>query len=306
MTGYQLIRRLEIILSMLDNNTYLSKESIINRLMDLYDIRVSTRTLERDFKSLDVDFGIEIIYDKKKNGYTIDNTSTKENSIPNFFKFTELIQIGELFKEGIQDFNSLKSYVELENIDRLKGVHNLKPILLAIKQEEDISFIHEHYYNETFKQHHITPLKIKEYLNRWYVIGIPKGEKQLKTYGIDRITALKKEKKQRLNKKPYLEQLGRYNQVIGLSFAKNDTPEIVKLKVELKQLKYLQSLPMHSSQRIEMNPNDPYGIVSYFLIPNYEFKIEILKLNNTAEVIEPKWLREEIKRLLVKTLEKYQ
>jgi predicted DNA-binding transcriptional regulator YafY len=42
-----------------------------------------------------------------------------------------------------------------------------------------------------------------------------------------------------------------------------------------------------------------------FLIPNYEFRQQILKLGDTVQVIQPEKLRDEIKNILVRSLKNY-
>jgi predicted DNA-binding transcriptional regulator YafY len=63
---------------------------------------------------------------------------------------------------------------------------------MAISQCKDLDFVHE---NSQIKPIKITksPLLLKEYENRWYVIGVPKGMNEIRTFGIDRISTFREE-----------------------------------------------------------------------------------------------------------------
>ena len=69
--------------------------------------------------------------------------------------------------------------------------------------------------------------------------------------------------------------------------------QIVKLKVNAKQANYLRDLKIHRSQQ-EVERNDEYSIFKYYLRPTFDFQQELLWNADKVEVLEPKWLREEM------------
>lgn len=303
MAGYKLLKRLEIVLNILQNQPGISKADILNKLQDRYDFVTSERTLERDFKALTDEFGIDVIYSKDSNGYSLDTEN--QESVESLLKFIELIHIGELFKEGLDDFELLKDKIELEDSSKFKGIDYLKDILLAIKKKKQIQFTHENYWNETEKEYTITPLLLKEYLNRWYVVGVPAGGVEIRTFGIDRIENFKIGKVSKIKRKDYEKQLDQFVNIIGLNYTAHHKVEKVSLRVYAKQIKYLESLPLHHSQKIELEAGAEYGLVTYHLIPNYEFTIEILKMNAMAEVLEPQWFRDKILDMILGMISNY-
>ena len=80
--------------------------------------------------------------------------------------------------------------------------------------------------------------------------------------------------------------------------------EAVRLKVYGMQVQYFRSLPLHSSQK-EVETHDDYSVFSYFLTTDYDFKQDILSFGDKVEVLEPMSLREEIKGLINKMLNRY-
>src|SRR5690606_8277208 len=189
-------------------------------------------------------------YTKDTNGYSLDTES--QERVQSLLKFIELIHVGELFKEGLNDFELLKDKIELEDSSKFKGIGYLKDILLAIKKNNQIEFTHENYWKETEKEYTISPLLLKEYLNRWYVVGVPVGGTEIRTFGIDRMENLKLGKVSKIKRKDFEKQLDQFVNIIGLNYTAHNKVEKIILRVYNKQIKYLESLPLHHSQKIEM------------------------------------------------------
>ncbi len=101
MAGYKLLKRLEVIIHLLQNYPNASKKTLVERLEQDYDIITTNRTMERDFKALETEFGIGLQYQPTKKGYILDRKDEKR--IQSFFKFVELVHLGELFKESLED-----------------------------------------------------------------------------------------------------------------------------------------------------------------------------------------------------------
>ena len=73
--------------------------------------------------------------------------------------------------------------------------------------------------------------------------------------------------------------------------------ETVKLKVNADQSNYLRSLPLHHSQE-EIETNDNYSIFTLRVRPTFDFRQELLKNGDSLEVLEPQWLRKDIKEVV--------
>ena len=60
--------------------------------------------------------------------------------------------------------------------------------------------------------------------------------------------------------------------------------------------KYILSQPLHMSQEYLGEKNNMH-LFSYFLLPTYELKMQILGFCKEVKVIEPKELRDEIREV---------
>ncbi|WP_066224951.1 helix-turn-helix transcriptional regulator [Formosa haliotis] len=302
MSNPSLSKRTLHLLTFIRNKHYPTKAEVLEYLKD-QDISVSERTIERELKSLRNDFGIEISHCRKNRGYYINEEESVD--LVSFFKYLELVSISEIFSEGLMSDNKLKEYILFENTPVLNGIENLAPILIAIKQGCKLSFEHYNYYKDTKKQYTISPLMIKEYLNRWYVIGVVDDLNTIRIFGIDRLSDLKQGDLQSVNRKDFEEDLNKFSCIVGVRV--NDASlENIVLKTHKKHMHYLESLPLHPSQHIKEDDEPGYYKVSYHIIPNYEFDIQILKMSMEVEVISPPSYRNHIKKEIEKIYNKYQ
>lgn len=304
MTKFTQIKRQEILLSLLRNYPFSTKNRLIERMQNDYDIRITARTLERDFSELKHELDIVISYDRYEKGYFIEEESKPQ--LVNFLQFAGRIFLGELFRDALKDFDDLKKRIKPEDYSYYEGVELMEPILLAIRNHLDIGFIHESFQRNTKTPYRITPLQLREFDRRWYVVGVPENEDHIKIFGLSRISNLKMLEPATLRFSDYEDQLKKFERVVGLNYDGADKPEIIRIAVDAEQYKYLRTLPLHRSQKYVQKLPDNRVEVSFFLIPNYELKMQLLKLGDRVEVLEPLFLRNEIKETLKNSLKRYE
>lgn len=144
---------------------------------------------------------------------------------------------------------------------------------------------------------------LKQYNNRWYVFGKNDVNGYIINLALDRIIDIFETKKKfiqntEINFNEYFED------IIGVSLTNEATPEVITLKVRNSLFPYIQTKPMHGSQKIkEKGPLDT--IITLDLIPNYELESLILSYGEGVEVTEPKSLRDRIKERIKLTNSNY-
>lgn len=301
MASHIISRRIQFIIQYIYDDHYPSKVDLINFLTEK-DFKVSPRTLERDIDRIRADFGLEITYSKANQGYYIDKS--KSVKVESFFKFLEIVTVADILSESLKDSNTILDFVSFDDSKNFKGIENLKIILAAISQNRKLQFVHENFWRATLKEYVITPLLLKEYENRWYVIGVPEEMNEIRTFGIDRITEPTLSTLSNIKKNQFKNQLKNFDDIIGLDFNQGK-PTNIRLLVDGIHIKYMKSLPLHHSQNIHTENENGEFFVDFFLSPNYEFTTQILKIGNEVEVLYPPELRDEIKNTLTKTLKKY-
>ena len=292
MANYKLLKRLERIVYLLKSKPGITKKKIIDVLQTNYDLNISERTLERDLKNLNQDFGFQIEYKSMDKGYFLEEDPDR---IAAFVKFAELSSLADLYEKGLKDYKTFKELIIPDDSSNFKGIDNMKLIITSISNKQQLSFTKINY-NETIeKQYEVTPLILKEYLNRWYLIAVPNGMEEIRTFGLDRIQQLKVLKTNGVKVKDEAKQLAQFKDIVGLNFNESDSVEEIVLKVDNTQIKYLRSLKLHHSQVcVENSNNTGWGTVTYKLKPNYEFEMQLLKLGAMVEVLKPLYFREKI------------
>ncbi|MCC5916146.1 MAG: WYL domain-containing protein [Cryomorphaceae bacterium] len=245
MSKHKTIRRYTLEIEKIRRGQFPSLQKIKDYLFE-HGFEIGDRTIQRDIEQIRFEFGIEIKYDRDKNGYYIDY----ENSlnIESFFRFLEIVNTAELLTESLLESKDSLKHISFDTGGGLKGIENLKPLLKANKDNRKISFTHFNFHTEKSRKYTLKPYLLKEYQNRWYVVGIIGGFNEFRTFGIDRIENLEiKTETFKPDKK--LNPIEMFNKTIGLVYSEN-TPQTIVLPFTPTQGKYVKTLPLHSSQKI--------------------------------------------------------
>ncbi|HCX99501.1 MAG TPA: hypothetical protein DG754_05110, partial [Bacteroidales bacterium] len=262
--------------------------------------QISDRTVQRDFEQIRLEFGVEISYNRLKNGYYID--SEKSINVESFIRFLELVNTANIITESLHDSKKTLEYISFDGEGGLVGIENLKPLLKAVRENIVVAFDHFSFQKNSTKHYQIQPYLLKEYQNRWYVFGIVEGLGDFRTFGIDRIENLMLTA-EKFVRDDGLNPLEKFKNTIGLVYS-NSTIQRVVLSFTPQQGKYIQTLPLHTSQQVLID-NDKETRISIDVIPNYELTQHILKHGDRVKVIEPEWLVDEIKEILHTNLKQY-
>lgn len=299
MSKHGTIRRYTLEIEKIQRGQFPSFDEIKDYLFD-QGFEISRRTIQRDIEQIRFEFGLEIKYSRDKNGYFIDYEQSI--NIESFFSFLEIVNTAELLTQSLNESKDALKHISFDTGGGLKGIENLKPLLMAIKEKRKISFNHFNFHSNKTRKYALKPYLLKEYQNRWYVVGIIGNLKEFRTFGIDRIENLEV-KTETFKADNKLNPIKMFEKTIGLVYSLN-TPQDVILSFTPTQGKYIKTLPLHTSQKTLLD-NDTEFRISITVIPNYELNQLILKHGDTVKVLEPKWLAEEIKESLKRALGKY-
>jgi predicted DNA-binding transcriptional regulator YafY len=110
-----------------------------------------------------------------------------------------------------------------------------------------------------------------------------------------------------INTKNFEKGLKRYNDIVGINYSEDYFPGPVKVVCHTydSQHKYLETLPLHQSQRVTYLPEKEEALVTFYLQPNYEFISDLLRMNDNIAVQAPEKLREIMKEKLTIGLNRY-
>jgi predicted DNA-binding transcriptional regulator YafY len=249
----------------------------------LYDVGISRRTLQRDIDYIRTEFGIDIQYDKRMNGYYIEDNGLKS--------------VLDNFLESFEVFNSLNGGREMADYvlperHSPQGAHHLSPLLHAIKNAVQITFSYQKFGETTASIRQLEPCLLKEFRGRWYLIGRTVGLQDMKIYGLDRITELEvSDNSFKKDKQVNIAQ--QFQDSFGIYSTENFPVEDVILLFDQGDGNYLKSLPLHHSQEI-VKDDDQAFIIKLHLRITPDFVMEILSRGWSLKVIQPDSLRKQV------------
>ena len=286
------------LVEILKSSSFESMKNLISYLSANRESKISERTFYRLKATLRDDYGIIIKHSRANEGYYLDQE--KSMNIESFLSHMEILATAEQLSVNLIENNNTLSFVEFENKAAIDTVPNFKNVVNAIQQRLPITFNHNSFYHLKESIYTVKPYLLKQYQNRWYVIG--ETEKGYRTFGIDRIENIKLGTKKF---KPKTEEAkDKFRNVIGLNYVDHKLESII-LSFDISQKPYLLSLPLHRSQKQISTDDEVSFDVELKIHPNFEFRQQILKYGSLVKVVEPKWVAEEIKEELRKGFENY-
>ena len=288
---YQLFNRYVWLVDVIYRNERISFEEINERWRNNSSLNeeeeyLPKRTFHNHRDAIQMMFDVNIDCDKRDgHKYYIDNSDEMEKGgvrkwLLNTFAVNNLIN----------ESHKLQHRIMFEEIP--SGQRYLTPIIEAMREERTIEMTYQSFWRDEPTTVEIEPYCIKIFKQRWYVVARSLSYDALRTYSLDRIQKLHITEKtfkmpKGFNSEDY------FKQAFGIIVEEKIKPCKVEIKVFGKQRKYLQTLPLHHSQQEEqVNEND--SVFSYYLLPTFDFKQEILSHGDEMEVLSPDWFRDEL------------
>lgn len=192
--------------------------------------------------------------------------------------------------------------IEFENAVYCGGTEHLSQLIKAIIAMKAVRLTYRSFTSEKSTENLIHPYLLKEYRNRWYLVGFNVRYNAVRTYCLDRFEDL--ETDERVNfLKPDFDAKEYYRNVIGISVL-NGKPQEIEISFSDLQTQYITTQPLHSSQR-KLRLENGMHVFGFRLIPNFEFMSYIMGLGREAVILKPQSLRVKMKKALQAAAENY-
>lgn len=287
---------------------------------------VSKRTVQLDLQNMrseKLGYNAPItVTDKKFYGYSEKNFSITNTPITtqDMDTLNEVLGVLKQFKGFgyFEELNSMvtrledklykqqhkgKSFIEFEKNELLKGLQFIDSLLKSIVSKQTLDI---HY--KSFKARESTsiifsPYLLKEYRNRWFILGKAKKGNSIMNLALDRIESIcpissEKHQKCELDLSTY------YSDVIGVTKMPNQKSQTIVMKIVKEHAPYIITKPLHTSQKILKEEIDG-TIFSINVIWNFELEREILGFGEQIKVLAPKRLSGKIQSRFTTALKKY-
>ncbi|MFS4417150.1 helix-turn-helix transcriptional regulator [Maribacter sp. 2307ULW6-5] len=283
-------------------------------------VQVSKRTVQLDIQLMRSDkLGYNapiVVYDKKyyryaQEGYTITDIPITENDISvlsetvdmlkqfkDFSLFSELGGIIQRLEDRVYTEKTHRpSIIHLDRNENLRGLHWLDELYGAIQKEVVVHITYQSFKATKANTVIFHPYLLKEYNNRWFLVGRNHKSNALLNLALDRMLSLDYDFKIPYNRYDFDPDLF-YQDVIGVT-VNRERPSLVRLWVDAHNAPYVLTKPLHHSQRTLRTHTDGSVEVTISVRLNFELERIILGFGEAMEVLEPERLR---KRMAIKTL----
>lgn len=313
----------------------------VNKFPSKYDLRraceeelygtdaqhICSSTIEKDLRYMRAEHDAPIEYNRLNKGYYYSDENYALDQMPlseadvdaikvaanilSQFKNTSLFSQFEVaidkivnrvtISKDVQDI-AIDKYVQFETAQSIAGNEHLENILEAIKSNLVIQFNYQSYQSNVSKIRRVHPYLLKEYRNRWYLIGKSEIKDKILTFGLDRVSDLEVLSQTFKRATDFSADLF-FKHAIGITTS-DKLP--VNLKIETNEVlsKYLLSQPLHHSQVLEEEKEGVFTF-AYYLLLTYELRMQLLGFGSDVKVIEPQELIEEIKSVTRDVFQQY-
>ena len=200
--------------------------------------------------------------------------------------------------------NSQSAIMEFDNNQYLKGIEFLGPLYNAIFYKKVLSIRYQTFDKDTPFDMVFHPYFLKQYNNRWFLFGY---NDEMKKYdwnlALDRIVSIKEingiyQSNDQIDWQEYFED------VIGVTKPDGAQPVDVVLHFKGKTGKYIETKPLHGSQKSKWVDATTLEITLQ-VVMNYELEMLVLSYGGSVVVIHPPLLAVTIKNRLGEAINNY-
>ncbi len=256
-------------------------DDIADKWRHEYGETLSKRTFQHQKGKIEELFCIAITCDRSTNRYAIEHLDAlRDNEVRRWILDT--FSVGNTLMGAL----SLRDRIVVDNqpssfpflpqlLEAMKGNNIICMVYHSIKFEDPITIS-------------IAPYFVKLHDNRWYMYGIEVGTEKLKIYALDRIKEITK-CDERFELPADFSAYDTLYTAYGVTLYDDIKPTNITIKTYGIKSKYLDTLPIHHSQR--KISDDTYEL---YVAPTGEFISEILRQGNGIEIVSPIEVREQV------------
>lgn len=287
---------------------------------------ISKRTIQLDIQNMrseKLGYNAPIVVTDKKfysyddKNYSITNTPLTNQDVATL---TEVVDVLKQFK-GFSYFDELtamvtkledklnkqknkgRSFIDFEKNELLKGLQFIDPLHRAIINNQSIEISYKSFKANQANSFEFYPYLLKEYRNRWFILGMTQKHKELLNLALDRIEGFMPSKEKYVSAPVDINEF--YSDTIGVTKMRNQRANNIIFKILKQHAPYILTKPLHHTQKIIKETND-WLFFSITVVWNFELEREILGFGEQLKVVGPLKLKNTIESRLKKTLKIYE
>ncbi len=302
-------------------------DAVNDKLRDRYGKMIGRRTIQDDLKYLKENKDAPI--EKKKNGketffyysdlnYSIKNLPVKIEEIgylSDAINILRQINNFQILKDVDEIIRKLKNtakvstegartIIQFEKHTVAIGTKYIDDIFTAIKERIALRITYQSFRAQAPSTCTFYPYLLKEYRNRWFVVGMRANSNLVINFALDRIKSIKNSNEDFLENELFNPDIY-FNNLIGVTLPNGAAVELIKIKIDVAQAPYVRTKAIHYTQEIIKELDNGDIIITLKLICNYELRSVLLGFGRDLEILEPFHLRQDIKEVFEDAISHY-
>jgi len=196
-----------------------------------------------------------------------------------------------------------RQIISFDSNDYLQGIEYLGQLFNAISFKKVLKIEYQSYKSKTAIKVVFHPYFLKQYNNRWFLLGLNNEYGSITNFALDRIKKIK-EADIKYNEDLMPDFNEYFEDIFGVTKPVNGVVEKIHIKATPERAPYVKSKPIHGSQKKVKEDETGY----YFtieVIPNNEFYQQVFSFGPDLEIISPPQIRKFVKNKLKECLKKY-
>lgn len=179
------------------------------------------------------------------------------------------------------------SVIALDNTPRSAGGHWIPKLTAWLQEGHLLKVEYKSFHNQKSTTILLHGYLLKEYDQRWYLIGYEQIRRKIMNLPLDRIRHIRSEGAERFIPNTSFDPEVYYRDTIGVTVYPNINPVEIWLALNPELAPYLLTKPLHHSQKTVAELPDGTVVVSLFVRINYELKRAIMSCGPGCMVLKP-------------------
>lgn len=281
-------------------------------LRDMEDVRkgISTRTVQADIQMMRSDklgYNAPIeVYERKyyryaDKNYSINNMPMTANDyevmkeavdmlrqLQDFDQFSEMSDIISRLQEKMAiTQNNRQPIIHFDHVADLKGLKLLNPLYNHIARKQTLRIVYQPFSAREPRVYTFHPYLLKEFRNRWFLIGCSASDMLLYNLALDRIVSIEPCDVP-FQENPELDVQHFFDDVVGVSKNIRTKARKIRFWASREQSQYIKTKPLHASQQLVCANRDGSCEFEISVVINFELYSVFLSYGQGIKILSPR------------------
>ncbi len=206
----------------------------------------------------------------------------------------------KLYSEKLQQ----APIIDFEKNELLRGIEWLDPLYKSILSQTTIQITYQSFKARSSSEIILYPYLLKEYRNRWFLLGMKKKGKEIITLALDRIQSIENLPHEFFLVQKHFNPHSYFNDIVGVTRNMGESPCLIHFWASKLHAPYIKTKPIHASQTI-IDEGKTGTQFSILVIPNFELEREFLGFGDGIKILSPAIFARRIKKRVKAMYEMY-